>query len=260
MIDRKTIKIDAKRMIRDRHYAPVVAAAIVLAISFVLGRIEDLVAHGNLFYSYAQDYASLLSKIADGASYSDAYYDIMKGLPTTHMYSGSWGDFFGILVSLFMTVLTGGFYLYCMEVREGLNTSYATLLDGLGVAGKLIWCNILISVRVFLWSLLFVVPGFVAIYRYRFAIYNILTDDRLTASDAIHLSCMQTRGLKWKLFVLDFSFLGWDIVRIMTFGILNVWLMPYKALCDLAYFEEGQRRVGRSPFGGTNHQNDNNSW
>ena len=250
MINRKIIKIDAKRMIRDRHYAPVAAAAIVLAISFVLGRIEDLVGHGNLFYSYAQAYADFIGRISDGVSYSDAYYDIMKGLPTTHMYNGSWGDFFGILVSLFMTVLTGGFYLYCMEVREELNTSYATLLDGLGVAGKLIWCSILISVRVFLWSLLFIIPGIVAIYRYRFATYNILADDRLTAGDAIHLSCMQTRGLKWDLFVLDLSFLGWEFVSAMTFGALNVWVMPYKALCDLAYFEEGQIRANRILFNG----------
>jgi len=260
MIDRKTIKKEAKQMIRDYHYAPVVAAAIVLVISFVLGRLEDLVGHGNLFYSYAKAYAEIIGRLTDGVPYSDTYYDMMKQIPTTHMYNGNWGDFFGILVGLFTMILNGGFYLYCMEIRQRFNSSYETLLDGLGLAGKLIWCNILIAVRVFLWSLLFFIPGFVAAYRYRFAIYNILIDDRLSASDAIHLSCMQTRGLKGKLFALDLSFIGWILVSTLTFDILQIWLLPYMILSELAYFEEGQRRVGRIPYGGTIPPQEGDPW
>ena len=32
---------------------------------------------------------------------------------------------------------------------------YSTLLDGLSVSGKLIWCSIQMGVRIFLWSMLF---------------------------------------------------------------------------------------------------------
>ena len=260
MIDRKTIKIQAKQMIRGHRGAPIIAGAIVLAVSFVLGRVEDLISHGNLFYSYAEAYAEIIGRLADGTAYSDTYYDILKDIPTTHMYALSFGNFFGILVSLFMTVLTGGFYLYCMGIRQGLEMPYSTLLDGLGVAGRLIWCSILIAVKTFLWSLLFFIPGLVAVYRYRFAYYNILTDDRLSASEAIQLSCQQTQGLKGKLFVLDLSFFGWTLVSELTLGILQVWLLPYITLSDLAYFEEGQRRMGRSPYGGTIPPQDGDPW
>ena len=117
------------------------------------------------------------------------------------------------------------------------------------MAGKLIWCSIQIGVKVFLWSMLFWIPGIIAAYRYRFAYYNILTDGSLSAGDAIRLSCQQTQGLKGQLFVLDLSFIGWSILSSMTMGLLGVWLTPYMTLCDLAYFEEGQRNVGRSPYG-----------
>ncbi len=106
------------------------------------------------------------------------------------------------------------------------------------------------SVKIFLWSMLFCIPGIVAAYRYRFAYYNILTDGSITAGDAIRLSCRQTSGMKWQLFVLDLSFLGWGLLSALTMGLLNVWLRPYMTLCDLAYFEEGQRRVGRGTFNG----------
>lgn len=35
--------------------------------------------------------------------------------------------------------------------------------------------------------------------------------------------------------------------------LINLWLTPYMTLCDLAYFEEGQMRLGRPPYGGAFH-------
>ena len=98
--------------------------------------------------------------------------------------------------------------------------------------------------------MLFVIPGIVATYRYRFAYYNILTDSSLSAGEAIRLSCQQTAGMKGDLFVLDLSFLGWAILSWLTFGLLNIWLMPYMTLSDLAYFEDAQQRMGRGFFAG----------
>ena len=114
--------------------------------------------------------------------------------------------------------------------------------------------------RVFLWSLLLFIPGIIAAYRYRFAYYNILTDGSLSASEAIALSSRQTAGMKMDLFVLDLSFIGWEIVSNFTYGLLNIWLMPYKTLAELAYFEEGQRRMGRPPYGGASGGGNGTPW
>ena len=103
-------------------------------------------------------------------------------------------------------------------------------------------------VKIFLWSMLFVIPGIIAAYRYRFAYYNLLSDDALSAGDAIRLSCRQTLGYKGELFMLDLSFIGWSLLSSLTMGLLNVWLTPYMTLCDLAYFEDAQRRLGASPY------------
>ena len=96
------------------------------------------------------------------------------------------------------------------------------------------------SIRIFLWSMLFFIPGVVALYRYRFAFYNILTDDSVSAGEAIWRSCRQTRGMKWQLFVLDLSFLGGAVLANVTFGLLNIWLTPYMTVCDLAYYERAR--------------------
>ena len=243
MIDRGEIKQEAKGILRGARVSPIVMTLLVMAIVFVLERVTDLVEGGSLFYSYG-----LTWRYYDALMSSDigSMQALLDSLPDNTGMT----FFFSVLVSLAGLVLNGGYYIYCMGIRRGAEMPYSTLADGLGVAGKLIWCSIQMGVKIFLWSMLFWIPGIIAAYRYRFSYYNILTDASLTAGEAIRLSCQQTRGMKWELFVLDLSFLGWGLLSALTFGLLNVWLTPYMTLCDLAYFEEGQRRVGRGAFNG----------
>ena len=243
MINRGEIKAEAKEIMRGARVSPILMTLVVMAIVYVLERVTDLVRGGSLFYSYGMiwQYYDILA-----SGDISALNRFVNALPES---TGS-TFFFSMLVSLVGLVLNGGYYIYCMGMRRGAEMPFSTLADGLGVAGKLIWCSIQVSVKIFLWSMLLWIPGIVAAYRYRFAYYNILTDSSLSASAAIRLSCQQTYGMKMELFVLDLSFIGWAMLAALTAGILNVWLTPYATLCDIAYFEEGQRRVGRGGFNG----------
>ena len=242
MRDRVEIKLQAKEIMRGAQVSPYLVTLVVIAIGFVLNKAVEMVEFGSPFYSvtFMRQYYDVLARGDIGA---------MEALIAAIPENTTGAFFFSTLVSLFTVVLNGGYFIYCMGIRQGMRMPYATLADGLAVAGKLIWCWIQISVRTFLWSMLFVIPGIIATYRYRFAYYNILTDDSLSAGDAIRLSCQQTQGIKGTLFVLDLSFIGWSIVASLTMGIFNIWLTPYMTLCDLAYFEDAQLRLGRSPYG-----------
>lgn len=241
MINRVEIKRDAKSLVSTARVSPLVVTAIVMAICFVLDRVVDLVDGGSPFYTYSLNWDYFQAALA-----GDVY--AMDMLLNTLPASTAASFFFSTLVTLFTVVLNGGYYIYCMGIRRGAEMPYATLLDGLSVAGKLIWCWLQMTVRIFLWSMLFVIPGIIAAYRYRFAYYNVLSDDALSAGDAIRLSCRQTQGRKADLFMLDLSFIGWSLLSGLTMGLLNIWLTPYMTLCDLAYYEEAQGRLGASPY------------
>ena len=236
MINRAEIKYEAKRILRTARVNPYIVTLLMIGIGYVLNRVVDLAQRGSLFYSYElrREYLSVLLS-GDEA----AMTQLLASVPEDTAMS----FFFSILVTLVTLVLNGGFYIYCMGVRRGAEMPYSTLADGLGVAGKLIWCGIQMSIRIFLWSMLFFIPGVIAAYRYRFAYYNILTDDSVSAGEAIWRSCRQTRGMKWQLFVLDLSFIGWMILSNVTFGLLNVWLTPYMTMCDLAYYERARENL-----------------
>ena len=89
-----------------------------------------------------------------------------------------------------------------------------------------------------LWSLLFIVPGIIKAYEYRMVPYIISEDPNMNYKDALAESKKLMMGNKWKTFVLDLSFIGWDILSLMTWGILEIFYVgPYKASTDAALYE-----------------------
>lgn len=49
----------------------------------------------------------------------------------------------------------------------------------------------------------------------------------IKATEAIKLSRELMKGHKLDLFVLDLSFIGWEILANMTLGVGYLWLIPY---------------------------------
>lgn len=91
---------------------------------------------------------------------------------------------------------------------------------------------------VFLWSLLFVIPGIVAGYSYAMTSYILAEHPEMTASEAIAQSKYIMQGNRWRLFCLQFSFIGWDLLCALTLGIGNLWLLPYKQAAEAAFYRE----------------------
>lgn len=95
-----------------------------------------------------------------------------------------------------------------------------------------------ISVKTFLWALLFVVPGIIAAYRYRMAPYIWLENRSLSATQAIDLSSQMMRGHKWRLFVFDLSFIGWGFFSIITLGFGLLYVIPYNMVAEAVFYRE----------------------
>ncbi|MCI9610190.1 MAG: DUF975 family protein [Oscillibacter sp.] len=137
---------------------------------------------------------------------------IVLNLFSSLVDTGFFSVFISILVSLLGTVLATGFALYCMAIRRGERAEFLTLFDGFSFVGKLILLDILISLFIFLWSLLFLIPGIIAAYRYSFAFYNLYEDPSLGVMEALEMSKRQTLGYKSQLFTLDLSYIGWTLL------------------------------------------------
>ena len=95
-----------------------------------------------------------------------------------------------------------------------------------------------------MWSLLFIIPGIVAAYSYAMAPYILAENPDMTVREAIAASKEMMRGSRWRLFCLGFSFIGWSMLCILTLGIGNLWLRPYREAAQAAFYRDlsGTRR------------------
>lgn len=91
---------------------------------------------------------------------------------------------------------------------------------------------------IFLWSLLFVIPGIIKAYEYKMLPYLLAEDPTMTKDQAFATSRQMMDGQKWKVFVLDLSFIGWELLSAITAGILGVfYVTPYRNMTYAALYE-----------------------
>lgn len=125
---------------------------------------------------------------------------------------------------------------FCLKLVDGEQAQFEDLFSAFDIFGSAFVLNLLIALKVFAWSLLFVIPGIIAAYRYRFAYYNLCENPDMGVMEALNMSKAQTNGFKWQLFVLDLSFLGWQLLCALTLGILSIWVQPYVTQTNVGYF------------------------
>ena len=88
---------------------------------------------------------------------------------------------------------------------------------------KSLWLHIVMAVRVALWSLLLIVPGIVAAIRYSQAPYYLAENPELRASEAIRKSKESMQHMKMSYFMLQLSFVGWNLlVNLLQLTLLDI--------------------------------------
>ncbi len=89
-----------------------------------------------------------------------------------------------------------------------------------------------------LWSLLFIIPGIVKSYAYAMTPFIMAENPEMTASEAITASIQLMDGHKGELFTLDLTFIGWDLLCMLTLNIGHIWLNPYRNAAYAAFYKD----------------------
>ena len=94
------------------------------------------------------------------------------------------------------------------------------------------------DIKVILWSLLFIIPGIVKSYEYRMIPYLLAENPELTEEEAFRYSRRMMYEQKLETFVLDLSFIGWDLLSGITVGIVGLfYVQPYANLTNAALYD-----------------------
>lgn len=127
---------------------------------------------------------------------------------------------------------------YFLKLNRGEKVDWRMLFDGFKeMMTPTIKLYLWMMLKVFLWSLLFIIPGIIKGIAYSQAFFLINDDKKLDPKAALVKSETMMNGHKGELFVLQLSFIGWGILSVLTLGIGYLWLMPYMMTTFANYYE-----------------------
>ena len=185
--------------------------------------------------------------------------------------------FFTIVMGLFSAVLGAGYTAYAMRLARGQEGGLQDLFDIFSMAGKVLLTAIWQGLCMLPWLLLgtllywllgmfltllggfglflFLIPGMIGfmaycfwvVLRYSLTYFFLLDEPQGGAREAVRNSVTYMNGWKWELFKLELSFLGWQLLSILTLGILGLWVTPYYMAAMANFYDFVTGRFPRPP-------------
>ncbi len=177
-----------------------------------------------------------------------------------------------------------GYSGYLLRVIRNEESSPVNCFEGFEKFGRSFVLGLLMLVFIALWSLLLVIPGIIAAYRYSMAPMLLRDREDLSPMECIRLSKMLMIGNKGRLFCLDLSFIGWYLLSSIPAAILValittvperqmptylylsglfallcvVWVIAYERTATAAFYQEltrGYDGADGAQFYGGGHAN-----
>ena len=98
--------------------------------------------------------------------------------------------------------------------------------------------NNILTVQIYqiLWNLT-IIGGAIKHYSYLMVPYIVAENPNMSAKDAINISRQMMQGSKFKAFLLDLTFIGWDLLNIITLGLVGLYYNPYYLATFTALYE-----------------------
>jgi len=188
-----------------------------------------------------------LSSISGGRTGSGASQNSLYGNDGfSFSYHYGWGfPFAGLAIAMAAIILTiviwalkifvgnllevGGKRFFVLNKTE--NPTVGTMFDAFrsGHYVNIVLTMFLRELFTSLWTLLLVIPGIVKHYEYLMIPYILAENPGMDRKEAFQISKRMMDGQKMETFILDLSFLGWDILTVITCGMVGIfYASPYK--------------------------------
>lgn len=210
-MNRQELKFDAKEKMRQASVNPYVVTIIMLIIVFILSVIQVFIE----FWGGLMD---------DGfGSQSGTFIIIVFG-------------FFIVYLAL-STILQFGYNAYCLKVaNRDSSMSYGDLFSPAGYFLKAIGLMFMMSILIFLWSILFVIPGIIAACRYSQAVFIMIENPQKGIMQCIKESKEMMDGHKMEYLILELSFILWMLLGSATCGLALIYVYPYMTVTLANYY------------------------
>lgn len=168
--------------------------------------------------------------------------NILRSLPdyvkTYLQYAAAIALILGIIQFIMGGVTLLGYSKCLLKWIDGEEVTFSDLFSQMHLFAEGFLLVLLRSLLIALWTLLLVIPGIIATYKYAMAPFLLVENPGMRPLEAITTSKVYMDGFKMDLFILDLSFIGWHLLSILTLGIGYLWLVPYQNVAYAAFYRD----------------------
>ena len=229
--------------------------------SEVITEIVRRLFHGTFISDFMASPASFLADILVdlGSTSTSAFFSLLRAV--NNFLTESWDIstfllILGVIVSLLYhffisnMLLVGErrYFLEAHSYRQAPISKIFFLYKLRCIAGPA-WILFCRTVFQLLWGLT-IVGGVIKYYEYRMIPFILAENPKISRRDAFFLSRQLMQHSKWKLFKMHVSFIGWKLLSLLTFGILDlVFVNPYMSASEAELYLTLRRNyvLSRSP-------------
>ena len=224
MLKSKELRVKAWESLKGKYW-------MAFAVILVTGLIGSI---GNSFVSFAQNLGEVLGLVNPDELDSTMAIGALV-LNGVVMFSAIIGSLFGIFVANAITVGVSNYFIK----NTYSNPSFKDAFSGFKVKyGRNIGTLFIAGIKVVLWSILFIIPGIIKTYEYAIIPYILADDAEISSKDVFKKAKQMMKGNKWRLFKLEFSFIGWFVLCVLTLGIGTLFLIPYVNAANAEFYAE----------------------
>lgn len=256
-MNRREIKITAKEAAKQAGKAAKLVTLVFLLIQLGLNGLQLLT---NF----------LTSRTSGGGSISDALAADTRNKAIVYIIM--------VIVGIVGVLLNIGYTRIALQVHRREPVPMESLLEGFQIPGRAIGLRLLWALLMLMWTYALLIPATILLsfpiipldrmtesdtwfvmymvvllivavavstavsYRYWGATFILLDHPDYTVRECIRAATEMTRGHRMELFLLDLSLLPWNLLCILTAGILYIWKMPYIAAVYAGAYEELDRQ------------------
>lgn len=227
---RPALKQQARSRMRTTKPSVFVATIIYFVISIILGNLTARLSGITDLYS------EMYQRILSGESF-DYFEFVSQHMPHVGFFPG----LLILVIALMIAMLAAGYMGYCLKVSRGDETRFMDIFRSFDHFGTALGIAVLQWIYIFLWTLLLVIPGIIAAYRYSQAYYIMYDHPEYSAARCLRESSLMMKGRKWELFVLDLSFIGWRILNsilsaFVGIGFLDIYIQPFYGITRAEFY------------------------
>ena len=219
MKNRKELKLEARSLFNMNHW-PCVLAGVLWTLA------------SGVWMSFKVNYTN-----------SQAYYENGYNFSYSSSFSGAEAIISALILLLtifVLNVLMVGVVEWFLKLRKGEQDNSMFLKY---FSQKYYWKTVEVmfvsDLKIALWTLLLIIPGIIKSLEY-FYVPEIYVENPELSTDAILDRCSNlTMNHKGDIFILGLSFIPWEILSVITFGIAGVlFVNPYAIITHRLYYNE----------------------